>query len=95
MEMESGGEAMAFQEQPITGDGPDQESAVGCVTEGKKEFCSLRKYNSEPFRTRTFFQSVKFAVRYKCKGKRHPKNGRRHIATVLSELSSKSNNFFA
>lgn len=36
MEMESGGEDMAFQEQPITGDGPDQESAVGCVTEDKK-----------------------------------------------------------
>uniref|UniRef100_A0A8C5UEK4 Uncharacterized protein n=1 Tax=Malurus cyaneus samueli TaxID=2593467 RepID=A0A8C5UEK4_9PASS len=29
MEMESGGEDMAFQEQPITGDGSDQESAVG------------------------------------------------------------------
>lgn len=48
MEMESGGEDMAFQEQPITGDGPDQESALGCVTEGKKEFCTLRKYQ---FRT--------------------------------------------
>lgn len=43
MEMESGGEDVTFQEQPITGDGPDQESAVGCVTDGKKEFCSLRK----------------------------------------------------
>ncbi|XP_010139298.1 PREDICTED: histone-lysine N-methyltransferase 2C-like [Buceros rhinoceros silvestris] len=32
MEMESGGED-AFQEQPITGDGPGQESAVGCVTD--------------------------------------------------------------
>lgn len=48
MEMESGGEDMAFQEQPIPGDGPDKESAVGCVTEGKKEFCTLRKYQ---FRT--------------------------------------------
>lgn len=43
MEVESGGEDMAFQEQPITGDGPDQESAIGCVTEGKKGFCTLRK----------------------------------------------------
>lgn len=36
MEMESGGEDTAFQEQPITGDGPDQKSAIGCVTEGKE-----------------------------------------------------------
>lgn len=43
MEMESGGEDMAFQEQPITGDGPDQQSVIGCVTEGKKEFCTLKK----------------------------------------------------
>lgn len=35
MEMESGGEDATFQEQPITDDGPDQESAVGCVTDGK------------------------------------------------------------
>lgn len=48
MEMESAGEDMAFQEQPITGDGLDQESAVGCVTEGKKEFYTLRKHQ---FRT--------------------------------------------
>ncbi|XP_010127157.1 PREDICTED: histone-lysine N-methyltransferase 2C-like, partial [Chlamydotis macqueenii] len=33
MEVESGGEDAAFQEQPITGDGPGQESAVGCVTD--------------------------------------------------------------
>ncbi|XP_075602786.1 histone-lysine N-methyltransferase 2C isoform X10 [Balearica regulorum gibbericeps] len=33
MEMESGGEDATFQKQPITGDGPDQESAVGCVTD--------------------------------------------------------------
>lgn len=56
MEMESGGEDMAFQEQPITGDGPDQESAVGCVTEGKKALHSWENTNSEPFRTRTLFQ---------------------------------------
>lgn len=43
MEMESGGEDATFQEQPITGDGPGHESAVRCVTDGKKEFCSLRK----------------------------------------------------
>lgn len=43
MEMESGGGDATFQEQPITGDGPGQESAVGCVTDGKKEFYSLRK----------------------------------------------------
>ncbi|OPJ85286.1 hypothetical protein AV530_011731 [Patagioenas fasciata monilis] len=33
MEMESGGEDVTFQEQPIAGDGPAQESAVGCVTD--------------------------------------------------------------
>lgn len=44
MEMESGGEDVAFQEQLVIGNGPGQESAVGCVTDGKKEFCSLRKY---------------------------------------------------
>lgn len=56
MEMKSGGED-AFQEQPITGDdGPAQESAVGCATEGKKETRSLRKcqyrilQNPLPFR---------------------------------------------
>jgi len=42
MEIESEDDA-TFQEQPITDDGPGQESAVGCVTDGKKEFCSLRK----------------------------------------------------
>lgn len=36
MEMESGGEDATFQEQPITDDGPGQESAVGCVTDGKR-----------------------------------------------------------
>jgi len=44
MEMESGGEDVAFQEQLVIGNGSGQESAVGCVTDGKKEFCSLRKY---------------------------------------------------
>ncbi|XP_017695715.1 PREDICTED: histone-lysine N-methyltransferase 2C-like, partial [Lepidothrix coronata] len=33
MEMEGGGEDVTFQEQPVTGDGPDQESAVGHVPE--------------------------------------------------------------
>lgn len=45
MEMESGGEDVAFQEQLVIGNGSGQESAVGCVTDGKKEFCSLRKYH--------------------------------------------------
>lgn len=48
MEVESGGEHVTFQEQPITGDGPDQESAIGCVADGKKEF-SLRKCQQRTF----------------------------------------------
>lgn len=57
MEMESGGED-AFQEQPITGDSPGQESAVGCVTDGKKESCSLRKCQYRILQNPLLFRKV-------------------------------------
>lgn len=58
MEMESGGEDATFQEQPITGDGPDQEPAVGSVTDGKKEFRSLRKCQYRTLQNPLLFSKV-------------------------------------
>lgn len=43
--MECGAEAA--QEEPITGDGPSQEPAAGCVPEGKIEFCSLTVFSGK------------------------------------------------
>lgn len=67
MEMESGGEDVTFQQQPIAGDGPGQESAVGYGTDGKNKICSPRKCQYQTFRTH--FHSVTFVIIYKLKKK--------------------------
>lgn len=86
--MESGGEVATFQEQPITGNGSSQESAVGCVTDGKKEFCSLRKYHNS---VQNPFPFSKVLVLCKFRRRNAWKSSRGQIAWVpLSKLSRNS-----
>lgn len=54
MEIEGGAEDVAFQEQAITDDGPDQESTAACVTHGKN--ASFKAWqNSSICTVRLFF----------------------------------------